>query len=239
MVSPRTTALRTLEQQIDPKHTALVVVDVQNDFVHPRGVAKRPEYKSYRADPSELWKETPLLPRMIERIPRILDSARRAGCLIVFVRGIYDPQYVSDSYAARLEIRDMYGNLCQFGTWGADFFGDIRPQEGPREVTITKHRYSAFWGTDLDLILRSNNIKTVVMTGVATSVCVESTTRDAFFNDYYVVMVDDACADYFQEAHDATLSIIRRSFGFVVSAADMVELWSGAGNVEAPAGSPQ
>ena len=227
MKSNKPSILRTFESQADPKHTALVVVDVQNDFVHPDGLAKRTVYHTYGKRPEDLWKELPLLPRMVERLPRVIEAARNAVCLVVFVRGIYDTEYVSDSYAARLGMKDLYGEICISGTWGADFFGDIQPKVGPRELIVTKHRYSAFWGTDLNLVLRSNGIKTVVMTGVATSVCVESTTRDAFFNDYYVVAVEDACADYDGEAHEATLRALRRSFGHVVGVDDIVGLWSG------------
>lgn len=226
--SNRATVLRTLDTQLEPKHTALLIVDVQNDFVHPDGVCPTTIDYHYGSEAREnLWKEGCLLPRAIGNLPKLIDSARKAGCLVVFIQAIYDAVYISDAYAARLDKRGIFGKICQAGTFGADFFGDIRPYPGPREVIVTKHRFSAFWGTDLDLILSSNGIKTVVASGVATSVCVESAVRDAFFNDYNVVVAEDACADYVQASHDAALAAMSRSFGEVVSSETIIKKWVG------------
>ena len=219
MESGRSGLLRTLEEQVQPRRTALVIVDVQNDFVHPEGI--------YGRRSQSLWEEQPLIPRMLETLPRLLDSARSAGCLVVFVRGIYDSKYISDSYAVQLEQKDLYGQICLAGSFGADFYGDIRPPGGVREVVVSKHRYSAFWGTDLSMVLRSNGVKTVVMTGTVTSGCVESTARDAFFNDFYTVTVDDACADRTLEAQQAMLSAMAKNFGYVATVDDIVRIWSG------------
>ena len=215
----RPTLLKTLKEQVDPKHTALIIIDVQNDFVHPKGIYGR------RTD--DLWEEQPLIPRMLERLPSVLETARRTDCLRVFVRGIYDTQYISDSYAVQLERKDLYGQICLSDSFGADFYGDIRPQQSEREVVVTKHRYSAFWGTNLNTVLGSNGIKTVVMTGTATSGCVESTARDAFFNDYYTVTVDDACADHDDRAQNAMLAAMAKNFGYLVSVDEIVGIWSG------------
>ncbi len=217
MASNEQEVLRTLEEQADPRHTALVIVDVQNDFVHPEGVNKSPDY----------WEKFPQFPKMLERLPRLLEAARKADNLIIFVRGIYDPQYIAPPFVVAMERMGLYGRICISGTFGADFFGDIRPAaESSREVIVTKHRYSAFWGTDLDMILRSNGIKTLVMTGTSTSTCVESTTRDAFFNDYYVVLAEDCCADRSEQLHQAMLQKVKGSFGLVVSSDEIMDVWS-------------
>ena len=79
--------LRTLQEQIDPRHTALVIVDVQNDFVHPKG-------QWGEMFPS-LWQTCPLIPRMLTNLKALLEAAREAGVFIIFVRGTYDPQYIS------------------------------------------------------------------------------------------------------------------------------------------------
>ena len=90
---------------------------------------------------------------------------------------------------------------------------------------MTKHRYGAFESSDLDLVLRSQGIRTVVMTGVATNVCVETTARQAFLRDYYVVFASDCTATYDQAAHDATLRNIDAFFGQVVSAEEIQACW--------------
>ena len=91
---------------------------------------------------------------------------------------------------------------------------------------IDKHRYSAFIGTRTDQVLRSNEIKTVVVSGVATSGCVESTIRDAFMLDYYVVIAGDACGDYDNDRHRATLTKMDLSFGTVVTVDEIAAAWA-------------
>src|SRR5690606_5669825 len=89
------------------------------------------------------------------------------------------------------------------------------------DIVVTKPRYGAFHGTALELILRGRGVRTVVLTGVSTHVCVETTAREAFVRDYYTVVVSDGTAAYSQEEHEAALKIIDRFFGEVVSIADL------------------
>jgi ureidoacrylate peracid hydrolase len=112
------------------------------------------------------------------------------------------------------------------GTWGAEFYHGIRP--GPGEIVITKHRYGGFTGTDLEIILGSLGAKTLVLTGVATNVCVESTAREGFMLDYDIVVVSDCCATVGRELHEGTLENIRLNFGRVASADEVVAAWSAA-----------
>ncbi len=111
---------------------------------------------------------------------------------------------------------------CQDGTPGAEFYL-VLPQPG--DAVVPKRRYSGFIDTDLDVILRSQQIRTLVMTGVATNGCVEATARDGFMHDYYVVFLDDCSATYSEQLHQATLSNIRDAYGVVVNAADLRDVW--------------
>lgn len=115
--------------------------------------------------------------------------------------------------------------MCQQGDWGFELCPGIGPQNSSHEIIIRKHRYSGFVNTELDLILRSRGIQTVVMTGVATNVCVESTARDAFMRDYFVVLLQDCCATYSKEEQEATLKNIDTYFGEVVSSKELAALW--------------
>ena len=112
------------------------------------------------------------------------------------------------------------------GTWGGDFYDDIRPDLSGSDIVVHKYRYSAFAGTNLDLVLRSHGIKTLVMCGDATSGCVESTTRDGFFADYYVVTAGDACADFDVDRHAASLRKMDLSFGYVTSVNELATFWA-------------
>ena len=115
--------------------------------------------------------------------------------------------------------------VCEAGEWNGDFF-QVKPL--PDEVIVTKHRYGAFEGTDLDLVLRSRGIRSVIMTGVATNVCVETTARQAFMRDYYVVFTSDCSATFSQAAHDATLYNIDQFFGEVASSEQIMACWPSA-----------
>ena len=106
--------------------------------------------------------------------------------------------------------------------WGAELYGiDARPGE---EVVV-KHRYSGFHNTNLDLVLRSRGIQTVILTGVATNVCVESTARDVYMHDYYLVFVSDGTATMSEAAHQATLANVDQFFGQVASADEIAACW--------------
>ena len=214
--------LQSLEAQVAAPHTALVLVDVQNDFVHPDGVLGKGAVPGFV--------DVSLVPGMLATTRQLLAAARAAGVFTVFVQMIGDLVYQSGPAQALYRRRGGEGGTRSVldGTWGADFYEDIRPDGRAREVIVRKHRYSAFAGTNLDLVLRSNGIRTLVMCGDATSGCVESTTRHGFFHDYYVVTASDACADFDLARHQASLRKMDESFGYVVPAARVMELWAEA-----------
>jgi nicotinamidase-related amidase len=203
-------------ERVDPRSTALVVVDVQNDFCHPDGVFGR------------LGHDLSMMPPMAAALRELVEAARRRSMLIIWVRATYDAVVTSDVLAETYNRRDFHESQCLEGSWGADWYGGVAPREAPNEVVVTKHRFSAFWDTPIDLYLRSNKIRSVVVTGVVTSGCVESTLRDAFFNDYYVVVAADCVAEASQERHDYALRKMGQAFGVVTQAADIVRVWDGS-----------
>jgi ureidoacrylate peracid hydrolase len=222
--------LVTLRDKIEPSRAALIVIDMQNDFCAVGGMMSTEGF-----DVSEAQKAA-------SRLPTLLTAARSAGALVVFVRNVYSTStefssgtdnkpanmYLSDSWleqAARTR-KGSYTRrqVCTEGSWEGDFYGDVRPLPG--EPVVTKHRYSAFHNTDLDSILRAHGIRTIVLTGVATNVCVETTAREGFVRDYYVVFVADGTATYALEDHNATLRNIDRFFGEVTTIADIISVWA-------------
>ena len=210
--------LTTLERKVDPRHAALIVVDMQNDFCSAGGMMDK--------EGADLT----AVQAMAERLPALMDSARRAGALVVFVRNVYstdDNLYLSDAWLEQALRRrgESYTTrpVCAEGSWDGDFYGDVRPLPG--EPVVTKHRFSAFHNTDLDTILRANAIRTLVMTGVATNVCVETTAREGFVRDYYIVFLADGTACYRDEDQAATLSVIDRLFGQVSTMDEVAAIW--------------
>lgn len=205
------TLLTTLEQKAAPGTAALVAIDVQNDFAASGGF-----FDSIGGDVETLQKMTvPALSQLIER-------AREFGVLTIFVRAIYDEQYRSAPMRERKLRLKSDRWPCISGTWGAEFYA-VRPL--PDEPIVTKHRYSGMIGTDLDAILRRNNIKSLLMTGIATDTCVESTARDAYFMDYYVTLVSDCAGALNQKDHLTALERFDRDYGPVVTSAEIGTAW--------------
>jgi len=117
---------------------------------------------------------------------------------------------------------DLDGKLTIKGTWDYDFIDDIKPQ--PQDYIIQKPRYSGFWGTNLDMLLRGRGIRNLIFTGVATNVCVESTLRDAFFLEYFALIIADATLQVGpQSVQEATLFNIEKFFGWVSTTKDYLD----------------
>jgi nicotinamidase-related amidase len=207
------------DELVGPSHTALVLIDIQNDFCTPGGSFDRSGY------------DVSMYKHMIPRAKRLLTAARRAGVLCVFIQNTTLPGHLSDSPAqVRFRVRlsrDGQPSLryTEDGTWGHEFVAELTPRGG--ELVINKFRSSAFIGTPLDLLLRSNGIDTVVISGCTTEGCVESTARDGMFLDYYVVVVPDCVESDTREQHDASLTLMRARFDMIESA-EIIEVWDAA-----------
>jgi ureidoacrylate peracid hydrolase len=226
--------LGTPEEKFAPAHTALVVIDMQNDFCASGGLVSRDG-----RDISEAQK-------MAKRLPALIDAARKSGTLVIFVRCIYTTdgnQYLSDVWLEQAA-RERKGGftsipVCREGSWEGDWYEGIRP--APGEIVVTKNRYCAFQGTNLELVLRSHGIRAIALTGVVTNVCVETTARAGFVRDFYVGVVEDGCAAYVAEDHQQTLRNIRRFFGVTPSINELCAIWAKAPaqGQSSPAASPQ
>lgn len=206
--------LTTLETKADPAHTAIVVVDMQNDFCAEGGYI----HDTVGAD---LSANGPLAKRIMD----LVEAGRAAGVEVVWIQANYEPKYLSGQARAKLVERGIEAICCEGGTWGWEFF-EVAPAEG--ELVVEKHTYSGFFGTELDRLLRFRGIRTLVMTGVATNVCVESTLRDGYFNGYYIVVPEDCVGSHAQDLHEATLKNVRMFFGEVTTAAAVKEAWAAA-----------
>ena len=179
-----------LRELVDPRHTALVLIDMQRDFVEPDGVFGR------------LGADLSMYTQMRPRLAHLLDAARERGVTVVHIQMSSLASWASDSPAQlrfnlrmhqSLNLRGMPLQYTEVGTEGHRFVEELTPQAG--EFVVSKWRSSGFWGTNLDMLLRTNGIQSVVVTGCTTEGCVESTARDAMFNDYYVVDCGGLCCE--------------------------------------------
>lgn len=213
--------LDTLAKKVDPSHTALIVVDVQNDFCAPKGMMDRE------------GNDLSLVQAMVPRLQRLIEAARASGVFVVYIQSIYGlagNELLSESWLEQAARRrkgsyTQYA-VCAEGSWNFEFYEGIQPIEG--EAIVNKHRFSAFEGTPLDLILRSRGIRTLIMTGVATNVCVETTARQGFVMDYYIVFAGDCTGTYSREEQETTLRNIDKYFGQVANHDEIIACWEAA-----------
>jgi nicotinamidase-related amidase len=212
--------VRSLPERLNPATTALVIVDMQNDFAVPAGACE------------QSGDDTSSIPQMIERLKGLLGTARDEQILTIHVKMNNDRPYVAANLAETFVRRGLGYGPCRSDTEGERFVEGMQPTLSEHEFLVTKHRFSGFWGTEIDLLLRSNGIKTVVLTGIATEVCVESTARDAFFRDYSVVIAGDCTSSFSQQRQEASHTLFDRSFGVVESAAAIAQVWKQSNETE-------
>jgi len=205
--------LTRIEDQLSPAHTALLVIDMQNDFCAKGGYID----KTSKLDVAGCEK-------VADAINVAVEAARTAGVRIVWIRANYEKQYLAPPILVRHAARNIENEVCCAGdTWGYDFF-KMKPRDG--EHFVEKHRYDAFHGTALDDILRHHDIKTLVCTGVVTNVCVESTVRSGFFRGYYIVVPEDCVGAPFPDLHEAALKNIRTYYGTVMDGKTLAGMWA-------------
>ena len=210
---------------IDPSGTALIVVDMQNDFGAQGGMFHRAGIPLSAVQAA------------VAPTARALAAARRAAIRIVYLKmqfepdlsnaggpeapnlilhrrlGVGQPVQAPDGRESRVLIKD---------TWNTDILAELAPQDG--DVVVSKHRFSGFFETDLDAILTELGVTSLVFTGCTTSVCVESTLRDAFFRDYRCLLLEDCSAepigsDLPRGNHEASVRVIETLFGWVSESA--------------------
>ena len=216
---------------VDPRSTAIVVVDMQNDFAAPGGMFDRAGI--------------PIggIQAIVPSIRRVMDAGRAAGMRVVFLT----MQFAADLSDAggpeapnRLKHRPLglgepvetpsgRGRILIEDTWNTEIVPELSPEAD--DLVVAKHRYSGFHETVLDSSLRNAGIDTLLFCGATTSVCVESTLRDAFSRDYRCVLLSDCTAepigaDRTPSNHDATLLVIQTLFGWVAESSALLAAMS-------------
>ncbi len=212
----------TLEELVDPSYTALVIVDMQNDFC------------SAGYNFAQQGIDISMYPAMVPKLARLIEGARAASVPVIYIMMTRLPDSKIESPAQlRFTMRLHFATRGALkplkytveGTEGQQIIPELAPKPG--DVVVRKYRSSGFWGTNLDMLLRSNGIKSIVITGATTEGCVESTARDGLFNDYYVIVPEDCVASDDPAQHDASLLLMRHRFD-VVPSSEILEMWSGA-----------
>lgn len=175
---------------LKPEQSALIVIDMQNAYASPGGYLDLAGFDVSATRP------------VIENIKTAVSAAREAGMTIIWFQNGWDDRYVeaggpgspnyykSNALKTMRKRPELQGTLLAKGGWDYELVAELTPH--PDDIVLPKSRYSGFFNTPLDSILRSRGIRHLVFTGIATNVCVESTLRDGFFLEYFGVVLEDA-----------------------------------------------
>jgi ureidoacrylate peracid hydrolase len=204
---------------VKPAETAVIVVDMQNAYAAQGGYVDLAGFDISGAAAA------------IAQTKKVLEAARAAGILVIYFQNGWDKDYVeaggpgspnwhkSNALKTMRARPELAGTLLAKGTWDYALVDELAPQPG--DIVIPKTRYSGFFNTNIDSVLRSRGIRTLVFTGIATNVCVESSLRDAFHLEYFGIVLEDAThhigPDFLQKA---ALFNIEKFFGWVSTVAD-------------------
>jgi len=208
--------------EVDLTKSAVIVVDMQNAFATKGGMLD-----IAGADISDA-------PRVVRSIKTILDAARRAGILVVYVQMGYKPDLSnsggpnSPNWHKELAMHlmncrpELKGKLLTEGTWDFAIVDELKPEPG--DLVVLKTRYSGFAGTTLDSQLRTRGIRYLFFAGIATNVCVESTLRDAYFQDYWPILIADGAMPAGPPSlHEATLYNVENFFGWTATTDEILK----------------
>lgn len=219
---------------IDTANTAVIVVDMQNDFCTKGGMF------------DQLGIDVSATGSVIEPIARVLACARESGISVIYLKMGFRPDlsdFGGPDSPNRIKHRHVVGKTVAApdgrqsrilirDTWNTDIVDELRPRAS--DMVIYKTRYSGFYETELDAILRDRGAKSLIITGVSTSVCVESTLRDAMYRDYRCLLLSDCASEpvgkeLSRSNHDASLLVIQELFGWVSISTELVRSLSESG----------
>ena len=200
----------------DPSKSALIIVDMQNDFVHPDGGFAR----RARENPQRDW-DMQFVMGTIPQVRRLLDAFRSAGRPVIHIITTHDPAYADAQWPHwRSGLTGGNQTFLIEGSWGAQIAEQLKPLDG--EHIVIKKGYGGFSNTPLDTILRRLGVTTCVVAGVTTTVCVSTTLRGGVEHNYHMILVEDAVAETSRELHEAEVKILGRAFAAEVKTTDGV-----------------
>ena len=179
--------------EISKVHTALLVMDFENDIVHPEGAFKDFGFAQMVADNN-----------VLDKTSQLLTAARSSGVTVIYVSVKFREGYPERPANSGLWQGLLGANALVEGTWGSQIHDQLTPEKG--EPIVTKRGVSAFAASDIEQILHNKRIGTLILAGVATNFVVEGTARQACDLGYDTIVVGDCCASMSQEAHDSSLN---------------------------------
>jgi ureidoacrylate peracid hydrolase len=210
--------MKTASISPDINKSALIIIDMQNDFLHREG-----NFSHIAREHPEFEIDTPFLIGTIPNVRRLVEAFRATGRPVVYLAHVLKPDYSDAAFPYwRVGVEPGSGNRthCVEGTWGAQIIDDLKPQEG--DHLIVKKGFGGFSNTPLDTALRNMGVTTCVVSGVTTCVCVSTTIRGGVEYNYRMIVVGDAVAEVDRATHEAELKTMARIFADVKTTDDVI-----------------
>jgi|YelNatPaOPRAMG01_1025707.scaffolds.fasta_scaffold00916_3 ureidoacrylate peracid hydrolase len=191
------------------RETALIVIDMQNDFVSENGYLGK---KHHNLKPVQ---------DTVVKIKKLLEFCRKNGIIVIFTQTIHLSYTDSNTWKRRSAEKANDMGICRQGSTGSEIIEDLAPLNG--EPIVIKHRYDAFLDTDLDLILRSKGIRNILIAGTQTNLCVDTTARHGFMLDYSTILVEDCISTPETDLHLPMIRNFEANFGFVMPSSKIMD----------------
>lgn len=216
MTKTYTVEAKPYEFEFNTDNTAVIIIDMQRDFLYPGGFGE------------ELGNDVSTTNKIIPTVQKVLEKAREKEMLVIHTREGHRPDLSdlveSKKRGGNIGKEGPMGRILVRGEYGHDIVDELTPIEG--EVILDKPGKGAFYQTDLDLILKSNNIQNLIVMGVTTHVCVQSTIREANDRGYECLMVEDGCAAFDPADHEDSIRMINQQgaiFGWTTPSKNILD----------------
>jgi len=212
--------LSTLKDQVDSMLAALLVIDMQNDFVADDGMLEKRGFNVKNVQAT------------VPKINRFIEEARKAGVMVIWIRTTHTlrdamPNYLAHTIARKADtvLRDE-DLICRPNHWGSEYYEKmIKPL--PSEIEVIKNMYGAFQDTKLDVYLRVQNRETIICTGTSTNVCILSTALQGIHKGYYAILVTDCTSSHDPSVDEVILKNHEIFFGHIATSDEIINCWRG------------
>ncbi len=201
------------EVKIEPDETALLLIDMQNDFLHEKG----------KAAALGVWKfanEAGTIPNT----RKMIEIAGKNDIPVIYVKNVFRPDY-AEMGPVQLSLCTIgklikEGEICKEGTWGAEYVDELKPEAG--DYIVVKRRMNAFYNTELETLLRGLGRRTLIICGIITNFCLESTVRGAIDRDFDCIVLEDCTASESKEMQEFPMKVIFPMIGAVATSDELV-----------------